>query len=119
MGRLSAALTDRARVIRRVATGARVEGRTPTGETFGSWTACRLVPADAPERDDGLGLRRVIERAELVTGPGLDVQASDDIEVQSRLLGNGRWEVVGAPRAAASSRRVRAVVIPLQRTVEP
>lgn len=119
MGRLSSSLVDRARVVRRVPAGPRVEGRTPMSEVAGDWTPARLVPADAPERDDGHGLQRVQERGEVVLAGDPDVRASDVLEVQSGLLGAGRWQVSGAPRRAASTRRVRAVVIPVSRVLEP
>ena len=120
MARVNRALTDRARVLRQVATAAeRVEGMTPTTTVGGEWVPCRLVPGQSRETQEAGGRRAVIARAELVIADEIDAQASDKIEVRSRLLGDSVWNIVGAPQRATTTRAMRAVVLPLEQTIEP
>jgi len=119
MGRLSTSLTDTARVVREVIAGPRVEGMSPTAAVRYDWFACRLVPTDAPEATDPGGRRSVSERAQLVTGAGVDVLPSDGLEIRSTLMGDGTWRITGAPARLSSRRRVMALIVPVARVVEP
>ena len=115
MGRLSTALVDRARVVRKVEAGERVEGATPMTDVPGAWFAARLVIRDATERDDAHGGRGVLARGQVVCPPGTDVLASDRLEVRSPLLGDAIWQVVSAPERATTSRATVAVIVSVQR----
>jgi len=119
MGRLSTSLTDSARVVREIVAGPRVEGMSPTAPVRFAPFACRLIPLDAPEAAEEGGRRSVSERAQLITGAGIDVLPSDALEIRSTLMGDGNWRITGAPERLSSRRKVMALVIPIARTVEP
>ena len=120
---LSAALRDRARVLRKHPTGgAKVEGRTPMRAVPGEWFRCRLVIEPAPEREDQQGGRRVVAAASLVTGhvdengEPVEVRASDTLEVER----SGPWRIVAEPQPLAAGRgRVVGWLVQLQRLAEP
>lgn len=118
MARLSRALIDRARIVRQVAAGPRVEGASPMAATYGDWFPCRLVIRDAREDPHG-GRRAVTARGQIVCPPGADVLASDQVEIRSPLLGDGRWQVVAAPERATTGRAVKALLIDVERVTEP
>jgi len=111
-------LTDEARVVRLVATGERVEGRTPTEPVHGDWMAARLVPGEEREREER-GVRTVLHRAQIVLLAGADVRPSDRLEIRSRTFGDATWSVVANPQTVASRRRSRAVIVAVERVSEP
>lgn len=77
-----AGLEDRAHVVRSVPTGRRVEGTPLMADVTGPSFACRLAVRDRREEVGAApGDRRVVTRARLTTGPGVDVRASDRLEV--------------------------------------
>jgi hypothetical protein len=115
---LSGALADRARVVRSVQVGPRVEGRTDTQETSFDWQPARLVPDPSGREAEENGQRVIHQTARLVLADA-DVLTTDVIEVQSATAGAGRWEVVGVPEVVATRRLGRAVVVAVARTVEP
>lgn len=117
MALLSGALADRARVIRNVATGPRVEGRTQTVATSFGWMAARLVVAPSREVDDN-GRRRIVETGQLLCA-STNVLTSDELEVESATAGDGRWRVSGAPQVILTRRLGHAVVVPVERLREP
>lgn len=119
MGRLSSALTDTARTVRVVATGTRVEGRSPTVDVHGAWVPARLVVQDQREREEERGLRSVQHRATLILPPGTDLLPSNRIEVRSAVYGDQTWNVTGAPERVATRRSVRAIIATVERTSEP
>lgn len=89
MSRTSAALTDLARVVTTVRSGARVEGRSLTAEVTAGTTRARLVPDAVADGRDEEGQRRVRGTASLVLGGQDDqgddvaVTAADRVEVRS------------------------------------
>jgi len=112
-------LADRARVIRKVADGPRVEGRMALLDTTGDWFAARLIPAPSVEiEDERHGRRRIVETGSLVCA-NADLLTSDELEVQSRTLGDARWRIAGAPQIHRNRRARNAVVVPVERLVEP
>ena len=117
---LSRSLTDRGRVVRKMAAGgARVEGRTAMVATHDVWMPCRLVPGAAPETVDH-GRKRSVQSAQIIFGRGApDVRSSDTIEVDSPTLGRATWSIVAEPEVAVAGRQVRAVVVLVERVVEP
>jgi hypothetical protein len=117
VGSLTPALRDRARVVRPVKIGPRVEGRTLVEPTHGEWFPARLIVTTAREVEDN-GRRRVVEAGELVCATD-DVRTSDAIEVESATLGSGRWQVAGTVQVAQTRRPTLAVVIPVERVLEP
>ena len=119
MAVLSGALVDRARVVRKVETGERVEGRSLLVPTHGEWFPARLIVSPSREvADDRAGVRRIVERGELVCSTE-DVLASDELDVKSRTFGDGRWRVAGTAQVTPTRRPGRAVVVPVERLVEP
>ncbi len=117
---LAANLTDRCRYRREIVATERVEGRSATATITGDWLRCRLIPGASPETTNQQGGRVVVTaRAELIVGPdGVDFRASDRIEVRSKLLGDSVWRVVAAPEVA-TTRTVKAILLRLERTIEP
>lgn len=119
---LSAALRDRARVLRKHPTGAKVEGRTPMRTEPGDWFRCRLIIEPAPEREDQQGGRRIVAAASLVTwyvdedGEPVQVRASDSLEVER----SGTWRIVAEPQPLTAARgRIVGWLVQLQRLAEP
>ncbi len=118
MAVLSPALADSAKVIRRVAVGERVEGRRRTTEVRGEPFRCRLIPNPAREVRDERGELRLVEAATLVAGVD-DMQVNDEVFVKSRLVGDARWRVSGAPQVVITRRLGRAAAVPLERLADP
>src|SRR4051812_29824890 len=113
MGLLATALSDRARVVRRIATGPRVEGSRQTAEVTDDYFPCRVVEAPSREARDGRGSVRLVQQATLVCQTD-DVRATDEVEVNSRTAGDARWRVSGEPTTIRHQGRT-ATVISLER----
>lgn len=111
---LTASLRGRARIVRDVRHGSRVEGHTPSAPVRSEWFACRVIPADARESDDGHGGRRVVARAQLV-GRATDLRSNDSIEID----GGAVWRVVGEPEILQARSASPVVTVPLERVIEP
>ncbi len=90
MGTLAPTLTEGGRVMRRIATGARIEGRRRVTEVHDEPFACRLVPQESREVRDEQGGVRLVQRASLVCDTD-EIRASDEVEVTERVAGHGRW----------------------------
>jgi hypothetical protein len=116
---LSTALIDRVRVVRKVAGGPRVEGRSWSADTHGEWMRARLFIDSAPETPDAQGgHRHVVATGHVLVQSYADVQASDTLEVVS-VAGNGRWRVTGAPQQIRALKTVRALSVPVEQLREP
>src|SRR4051794_20938293 len=115
MATLNSSLIDKARVIRAVAAAPRIEGQSPLSDVAGAWFAARLVPTGAPEVDEPGGVRVVAARAMLVCPPGVEIRASDRVEVQSKWVGSAIWRVTGQPEAATTRRAVWGLVAAVER----
>lgn len=108
---LNAALVDRARVVRNVSAGTRVEGRTPYTATPGQWFKVRLSLPSGSESQASAG-RSTSQQAQVMTGRKdvsgavLDVRASDQVEVVSAALGTYLFEVTGTPKPIRKKRRL-------------
>lgn len=101
----AAVLKDRCRTVRSAGTGRRVYGEVQTEPERGPWIRCRLqdVGGDEAPADDQ-SVRRYTKRPSVmiklrdVHGQPIDVRASDVLEVESKDLGDGTWQVLGGPR---------------------
>jgi hypothetical protein len=119
VGSLTGALRDQARVVRPLKLGPRVEGRSYLSPIHGDWFPARLILSPAREvEDEHHGRRRIVESGEVVCATD-DVQGTDELEVKSRTLGLTRWHVAGSPQVARTRRPGVAVVVPVERLVEP
>ncbi len=101
-----AGLEDRARVLRQVPAGRRVEGTPMLAEVTGPTFACRLaVRSTAEEVGAAPGDQRVVTRGRVTTGPGVDVRPSDRVEVtvgREQLV----YEVTTAPEPLRVTGRI-------------
>lgn len=125
MGRVSlgSVLVDRGRVVRRTATGQRVEGTVVRSDVSGEWFRCRLdLPGQQESRDDHRSRRAssptLIAFRSDVTGQPVAITGDDRIEVVSRELGTLVLEVRGAPMPLRKRRRVIGWEVQVQE-VEP
>ena len=106
----SGALVDRARVIRKVSAGHRVEGTTVLTPQTGSWFRARLGSSPAPQTPvDAASTHTTNESSLLVglkdsDGNPLDISAVDQIEVDSKQLGRALWTVTGSPKPLRKKR---------------
>ena len=112
------ALADRARTIRNVTHGARIEGRSLSVPVADGWWPCRLVPSPSREVEAEGGRRRIVETATLITR-ATNVQTADTLEVDSQTIGRARSKVSGTPQIVITRRLGRGVVLPLERLMEP
>lgn len=112
------ALADRARVIRNVTHGERIEGRSVSIPVPDDWWACRLVPSPSREAEADGGRRRIVETATVIART-TNVQTADTLEIDSQTIGRGRWKVSGTPQIVITRRLGRGVVVPVERLVEP
>lgn len=100
---LGAALRDRAHLVRKDATGERVEGTLQRGETTTPPFRCMYDPGDAPENRTTGGVRLVERGATLMTGKRfldgtpLELRHNDVVVVESRRFGTLRFQVSGQP----------------------
>lgn len=109
---LGAHLRDRGRVIRKRNTGTRTEGGYDKKPEPGPWFRCFYDPGDESEvRTEG-GVRRrraaqVITGARALDGSAIELLATDVLEVQSRLHGDHRLDIVGDPEKLGNRRVAR------------
>ncbi|MDP1849782.1 MAG: hypothetical protein Q8K79_18495 [Solirubrobacteraceae bacterium] len=109
---MSASLRQRARTIRVVRHGERVEGRSGHAEIRGEWFPARVVLGAAREADDR-GHKKIIQAAQLV-GRVDDLLSSDAIEVE----GGARWRVTSQPEVLQPRSATPVVTAALERTIE-
>jgi hypothetical protein len=109
---LNAALVDRARIIRQQTTGKKIEGTTIYEDVEQPWFRVRLTEAEAPEGSYDPRQKRVTRSAALLVARKdvahnlVEIRASDRLEIRSRELGEGIWEVTAAPGPIRKKRRV-------------
>ena len=119
MARLTTSLlVDRARVVRKVSAGPKIEGQAYSSRTHLAWMPARMIPAAAPEGDDQHAHRRVLATAQILLPADADVLASDELEVESA-VGAGAWQVVGQPEPLRGRSKVIGVAVPVRRVLEP
>lgn len=106
------ALVDQARPVSKAEAGKVVDGRTLYAPVTGAWFKARLEPPSSSERPDGAGGRRVVVKPPTLMFAMKDksgelVRLSNEmrLEVSSRELGTGMWEIVGDPTALRKKRR--------------
>lgn len=121
---LGSALKDRGRIVRKEADAKRVEGRTRFNPRALPWFRCRLTIEDARERSDDGGVMSVRRMPTLLVGARdtqrnlLAFQPDDEIEIESRELGNATFEVDGEPKPLRKKRRVIGWELRLARVTE-
>ena len=118
MALLTPALADRARTVRTVRSGPRVEGRKAGVKVSDEWMPARLIPALSREVTSEGGRRRIVQRGSLVCASA-DLLTSDEIDVDSRAFGRATWKVLGPPQIVITRRMGRASVVEVERLVEP
>jgi hypothetical protein len=119
---LRAIMVDRARVVRREKSGAKVEGSSAFGDVKSEWIRARL---DVQSRDrtssQAAGGRPATESAQLIlpmrdlAGGLVDVTADDRVEVKSRELGEHTFVVDGDPLPLRKRRTMIGYTLRLRR----
>lgn len=109
---LVSALVDRGRIIRRRRTGTKIEGTTQRIDETSEWFRMRLAPAQSEEAAQEGRTRRtnkapvtLIDRRDL-KGQLVVILGQNLIEVRSRELGNGVYQIVGDPTPLRKRHRV-------------
>jgi hypothetical protein len=123
---IGAALVDRARTVRREATGQRVEGTSLMAPVFGEWFRARLFldMQQYAERDEQGERRKVVHTPQLmfgvrdVVGGAVAVLAEEEVEVDSPEFGRQVWRVTGDPQPIRKKRAVIGGLVTLERVVE-
>jgi hypothetical protein len=120
---LGAVLVDRARVVRKQAAAARVEGTTPMVPIAHAWFRARLFLEGAPEREQE-GMRRATPGPQLLyalrdtDGDAIDLHFDDRVEVDSAELGRAMWRVNGEPQPIRKRRSLIGHLATLERVQE-
>lgn len=97
---LGSALVDRARTVRHRKVNTRVQGTRQYTTDRGTWFRCRItIPKGEETHEDGRHKRRsqptmIIAKRD-VRGEFIDVNAWDEIEVDSREFGTVTYQVAG------------------------
>ncbi len=119
-------MVDRARVIERVATGARVEGTAQYESVQGPLFRCRLFPNETPETDSGVRAGRRV----LVDGPHVIVGITDvngdriavgdigpnvQLEIATLNMGTDVWQVSAQPQPLLTKKKVLGYYFPVRR----
>lgn len=97
---LNAALVDRARLVTRVQTGDRVDGRPRRGTHYGPWFKCRLRDSRSTEsmtdgskryryRPNFMAARKALDHTPV------KLHGSDRLEIHSKEFGNAVYELDG------------------------
>jgi hypothetical protein len=114
------AFPDRARVVRKVRTGGKVDGRPVMTEEFGTWFRCRLASEGGTERDSG-GATQKVMRPLLYAAPRdtrfapTRIDADDDIEVvRHGETRRDRYEVDGTPTPSRGRTRTYIIRVSLK-----
>ncbi len=106
---LIGALPDRARTVREVDTGEKVDGRKIKSTVKGPWFRCRVESNEGRQdvqpgqvifrkRTNFMAFKRAVD------GTLTDVRGDDTLEVESREFGNGEWRFDGDPRFVRKKR---------------
>lgn len=125
---LRSALVDRARIVRKEASGPRVLGTTAVVPVGGSWFRCRLdIPMGAEnttEEGIGGGRRSATKRPTLMydvrdeDGGTVELSFTDKVEIDSPQLGLATWRASATPRPIRKKRKVIGWEVSLERVVE-
>lgn len=120
---LTAALVDRARLVRLEPLPERVMGKTRHAPVREEWFKCRLELPAAPETQEAppWSKRRVVRTPTLmfgirdVKGGPLVLSVEDRVEVVSKQLGSSEWEIISAPEPFRKKRKVIGGQVTLRR----
>jgi hypothetical protein len=118
---LGSALVDRGRIVRQATTGVKVEGTTIFEPEFLPLFKCRLTLNEDVEKDADPRRKRVTREATLMVNKKdkghnlVEVRASDRVEVISKQLGTGVWEVTGDPEPLRKRRVVIGWIVGVSR----
>ena len=110
---LNSVLVDSARRVVDTPLPGKVEGSTRFTTLHEPWFRCRLTLLPAPQSDDAQGGHvRIPRNGTLLVGRRdrdgnvLAIEASDRLEVSSRDLGSGMFDVTGAPEPIRKKRKL-------------
>jgi hypothetical protein len=117
---LGAATPDRAVIVRKTRTGARVDGQYIDAEAFGPVFRCRFRPETESESRDEAKIRKAKPATMTVlardaSGGPVGIRGDDQIEIRSSQWGTMRFEVRGAPRPIRKRRAIIGWSVELQR----
>jgi hypothetical protein len=122
---LGAVLVDRARPVRKRATGEKVEGTTPMAPVHGAWFRCRLtMPKGYENGGTQQSARRSRRSPELMyemrdlAGDDIVLRFDEEVIVESAELGTSRWKVNGDPEPLRKKRSVIGWIATLERVDE-
>ena len=101
-------LIHRGRVVRKVATGARVEGTREYGTVYGPWFRCRVFPEESQEGEGVRGGRKQLMKTPHVIVGIKDLQGDPvavgeitpavQLEIDAGPLGTSVWQVGSDPQ---------------------
>jgi hypothetical protein len=120
---LQSVLVDKARPVRKVVNGARVEGTTVASVVTGEWFRARLTLAEAQETTEN-GRKRTLPAPSLIYslrdlgGNLIQLAAQDKVEIESVQLGNNTWQVTGDPKPIRKKRSLIGYKASLKRVDE-
>ena len=110
-------LIDSARIVRSVDAGQKVEGRSPFVAVTGASFPCRIV-TDPVREAEAAGRRRATATATLICRES-DLRLADEIQVEAKVSGSGRWRVAGTPQIGPARWGGRVTTVVLERLTEP
>lgn len=120
---LGAFLKDRARVLRTVNQGERVEGGYVKGPPIeGPWFRCYYDSGSESESRGPASVRRRRAGAQLIVGrkaldgTPIDIVASDQVIIESRAYGTITLDIEGDPERLIKGRTILGYIVPLGKT---
>lgn len=122
---LAAVCVDRGRIVRKVASGVRTEGRTSFVPVPEQWFKTRLFEDASPNQVDPVGGHVTsVDRPQALTvakdldGNVLSFQGDFVIDISSREFGRYLFRMAGEPQPLRKKRRIIGWQLTLERVVE-